>query len=91
MWQLNRAEIHLLLTDLVMPGDLNGRELAERLLQEKPSLKVIYASGYSAEVAAKNFPLAEGVNFLAKPFQTFKLAQTVRKNLDANLPPVAPA
>jgi two-component system cell cycle sensor histidine kinase/response regulator CckA len=91
VWQLNRAEIHLLLTDLVMPGDLNGRELAERLLQEKPQLKVIYASGYSAEVAAKNFPLAEGVNFLAKPFQTFKLAQTVRKNLDANLPPVAPA
>jgi CheY-like chemotaxis protein len=83
-WQLNRAEIHLLLTDLVMPGGMNGRELAERLLKENPQLKVIYASGYSAEVAAKNFPLEEGVNFLAKPFQTFKLAQTVRKNLDAN-------
>jgi PAS domain S-box-containing protein len=91
VWRQHRAEINLMLTDLVMPGGMNGKELAERILKENPKLKVIYASGYSAEVAAKNFPLAEGVNFLAKPFQTFKLAQTVRKNLDANLPPVAPA
>ena len=86
MWQKHRAEIHLVLTDLVMPGGMNGKELAERLLKGNPKLKVIYASGYSAEVAAKNFPLEEGVNFLAKPFQTFRLAQTVRKNLDANTP-----
>ena len=84
VWRQHRAEINLMLTDLVMPGGMNGKELAERLLKENPQLKVIYASGYSAEVAAKNFPLEEGVNFLAKPFQTFKLAQTVRKNLDAN-------
>jgi two-component SAPR family response regulator len=47
-------------------------------------LKVIYVSGYSAEVAGKDFSLEEGVNFLAKPVQAFKLAQTVRQNLDAN-------
>ena len=84
MWEKNRADIQLVLTDLVMPGGMNGKELGERLLQENPKLKVVYASGYSAEVAGKNFPLEEGVNFLTKPFQTFRLAQTVRKNLDAS-------
>jgi CheY-like chemotaxis protein len=82
VWAAHRADIQLLLTDLVMPGGMNGKELGERLLSENPKLKVVYASGYSAEVAGKNFPLEEGVNFLAKPFQTFKLAQTVRHNLD---------
>jgi FixJ family two-component response regulator len=48
-------------------------------------LKVIYASGYSANVANVDFPLEEGVNFLTKPFQAQKLAQTVRQNLDANI------
>jgi len=45
-------------------------------------LKVIYASGYSTEVAGRDFSLEEGVNFLAKPFEASKLAQTVRNCLD---------
>jgi PAS domain S-box-containing protein len=84
VWKQHREEIHLLLTDLVMPGGMTGKDLAERLLPENPKLKVIYVSGYSAEVAGKDFSLEEGVNFLAKPVQAFKLAQTVRQNLDAN-------
>jgi two-component system, cell cycle sensor histidine kinase and response regulator CckA len=84
VWKQHREEIHLLLTDLVMPGGMTGKDLAEQLLREHPKLKVIYVSGYSAEVAGKDFPLEEGVNFLAKPVQAFKLAQTVRQNLDAN-------
>ena len=84
IWKQHRDEIHLLLTDLVMPGGINGMELGERLLKESPVLKVIYASGYSAEVAGKNSPLKEGVNFLTKPFQAHKLAQTVRQMLDEN-------
>ena len=84
VWKQHREEIHLLLTDLVMPGGMTGKGLAERLLRENPKLKVIYVSGYSAEVAGKDFPLEEGSNFLAKPVQAFKLAQTVRQNLDAN-------
>jgi PAS domain S-box-containing protein len=83
VWKQHRHEIHLLLTDLVMPGGMTGKDLAGRLLKENPELKVIYASGYSAEVAGKDFPLEEGVNFLAKPFQARKLAQTIRQNLDA--------
>jgi signal transduction histidine kinase/CheY-like chemotaxis protein len=83
VWNQQRDEIHLLLTDMVMPGGMTGSDLAERLLKENPKLKVIYVSGYSAEVAGKDFPLEEGVNFLTKPFQTLKLAQTVRNCLDA--------
>jgi CheY-like chemotaxis protein len=82
VWNQHRDEIHLLLTDLVMPGGISGIELAGQLLETNPKLKVIYASGYSAEVASKDFPLKEGVNFLTKPFEAQKLAQTIRNILD---------
>jgi CheY-like chemotaxis protein len=84
IWKQHRAEIRLLLTDLVMPGGMNGKELAAQFLQENPKLKVIYASGYSVEVAGKDLVLEDGVNFLAKPFQSHMLAQTIRKRLDQN-------
>jgi two-component system cell cycle sensor histidine kinase/response regulator CckA len=45
-------------------------------------LKVIYSSGYNRDIAGQGFVLQEGVNFLSKPFQAAKLAQTVRSNLD---------
>jgi len=82
VWNQDRDEIRLLLTDMVMPGGITGKDLGERLLKENPKLKVIYVSGYSAEVAGKDFPLQEGVNFLTKPFQAQKLAQTIRNSLD---------
>ncbi len=85
MWKQHRDEIKLLLTDLVMPGGINGKELGERILKENPKLNVIYTSGYSAEIAGKDFPLEEGVNFLTKPFQAQKLAQIIRDNLDAKI------
>jgi len=81
-WERHRKEIDLLLTDMVMPGGMTGKDLAERLMKENPKLKVIYTSGYSAEVASRGFPLKEGVNFLAKPFGVNQLAQTVRNRLD---------
>jgi PAS domain S-box-containing protein len=82
VWNQHRDEIRLLLTDLVMPGEMTGKELAGQLLQQNPKLKVIFASGYSVEVAGKDLLLEEGVNFLAKPFQAYKLAQTIRNQLD---------
>jgi two-component system cell cycle sensor histidine kinase/response regulator CckA len=85
IWKLHRDEIRLLLTDLVMPGGVTGKDLVEILLKENPKLKVIYASGYSAEVAASDFPLEEGVNFLTKPFQAQELAKVMRERLDANI------
>ncbi len=83
VWRGHRNEIDLVLTDMVMPGGMNGIELGEKLLDENPKIKVVYMSGYSAEVASKDFPLEDGVNFLHKPFQPVKLAQTVRGMLDA--------
>jgi len=82
IWKQHRDEIHLVLTDLVMPGGMNGKDLGKKLLKENPKLKVIYASGYSAEVIGQDFPVEEGVNFLTKPFQAQKLVQTVRNCLD---------
>ena len=82
IWKQHHGEIHLLFTDMVMPDGMNGRELAERVLKTNPELKVIYTSGYSADVVDRNFRLEEGVNFLPKPFEAHKLAQTVRNTLD---------
>jgi PAS domain S-box-containing protein len=82
VWEQHRKEIDLLLTDMVMPGGMTGKDLAARLLNENPKLKVIYTSGYSIDVVGRNFPLEEGVNFLAKPFGAHRLAQTVRNCLD---------
>ena len=84
LWKQNQGEVDLLLTDVVMPGGISGKDLAGRLLQENPRLKVIYASGYSADVAGKDSFLVEGVNFLTKPFEARKLAQIVRQKLDAS-------
>ena len=84
VWEAHRAEIRLLLTDLMMPGGMSGNELAERLLQQEPGLKVVYASGHSADLAGGDFPLKEGVNFLVKPFEISRLAEAVRNCLDKN-------
>jgi len=82
IWKQHRDAIDLLLTDLVMPGGINGMELSEKLLQERPGLKVIYASGYSVEVGRKDSRLDPGANLLNKPFAAHKLAQMVRNHLD---------
>ncbi|CAN5336624.1 hypothetical protein BH09GEM1_BH09GEM1_27190 [soil metagenome] len=81
-WGEHRNEIDLVLTDMVLPGGMNGIEVAAHLLSENPELKVIYMSGYTAEVAHEDFPLKEGVNFLHKPFEPARLAQAVRAMLD---------
>jgi PAS domain S-box-containing protein len=89
VWEQHRGEIRLLLADLIMPGGMDGKELAKQLLRQDPQLRVIYASGYGVETVGKDFNLEEGVNFLHKPFDLHKLAQTVRNCLD-NPPPPSP-
>ena len=66
----------------MMPDGMNGKERAQRLLKKTPTLKVIYMSGYSADIVDQDFPVQIGVNFLAKPFQTAELAQIIRDSLD---------
>ena len=71
-------EIVLLLTDMVMPKGVSGRELAERLLEERPDLKVIYTSGYSPDLFDGSLALEEGVNYLPKPYNSAMLAEILR-------------
>jgi PAS domain S-box-containing protein len=82
VWHEHKDEINLLLTDLVMPGNMNGHELAEKLWIEQPGLKVIFTSGYSADIVGKNFKLDPELNFLQKPYHPQTLALTVRRCLD---------
>ncbi len=73
-------EIALLLTDVIMP-EMNGRELAEQLLAARPTLKVLYMSGYAAEVISGRGVLASGTAVLQKPFTAEDLAASVRTAL----------
>lgn len=73
--------IHLLLTDVVMPV-LNGRELAERVVKRRPSIRVLYMSGYN-EVMNQRRPPGESVDLLQKPFSAKVLLQRVRQALEA--------
>ncbi len=82
------GNIDLLVTDVVMPG-MTGRELACILQDARPSLKVLYTSGYSSEVIAKQGMLDAGVVYLPKPFAPAVLAEKVREALEdggKNLP-----
>jgi CheY-like chemotaxis protein len=81
VWRERRDEIDLLLTDIRMPEGISGHELAERLLFDKPMLKVVYVSGYSAEANGIS-RLEMQPNFVTKPFTPPGLALTVRRALD---------
>ena len=85
VWDRSDRPIDLLLTDMVMPGGIMGRELAERLSGSCPRLKVIYTSGYSPGMAGKDASLLESRNFLPKPYSIGKLAQFVRECLDTSV------
>jgi two-component system cell cycle sensor histidine kinase/response regulator CckA len=78
----NRGPIHLLLTDVVMPG-INGRVLAERLASRHPAMKVLYMSGYTDSFIAGHGVLEEGIHLLHKPFTEEVLMRKIRELLDA--------
>ncbi|MHB0915379.1 MAG: ATP-binding protein [Thermoleophilia bacterium] len=74
-------EIHLLLTDVILPG-LNGRELSGQIGAARPAIKILFMSGYTADVIASRGVLDEGVQFIQKPFTRDDLANKVRTLLD---------
>jgi CheY-like chemotaxis protein len=83
VWEEQHGEFDLLLTDMVMPEGLSGRELAAQLKAQKPSLKVIYSSGYTPDLLGPGMEgLCDGVNYLQKPYRPQVLAQTVRACLE---------
>jgi len=83
LWREHQGNFDLVVTDLVMPRGLSGREMAEQLLADKPSLKVIYSTGYSVDLDRFAGSLREGVNFLPKPYPPDALASAVRRQLDS--------
>jgi two-component system cell cycle sensor histidine kinase/response regulator CckA len=75
------GEIHLLMTDVVLP-EMNGPDLAQRLLSVSPNLKCLFTSGYTADVITHHGVLDEGVYFIQKPFSRKDLAAKVRETLN---------
>jgi len=75
------TSLDLLITDVVMPG-MDGKQLAERLRESHPELKVLFMSGYTSNVIAHRGVLDEGVEFLSKPIARQDLAARIRRILD---------
>jgi CheY-like chemotaxis protein len=77
------AKIDLLFTDAVMPGGMTGRQVADAAKQQRPTLKVLFTSGYTENTITHHGRLDAGVQFLAKPFRRQELALKIREALDA--------
>ena len=75
------GEIHLLVTDVVMP-EMNGRDLAKKMLSLYPDMKRLFMSGYTADIIADHGVLDDGVHFIQKPFSMKDLVTKVREVLD---------
>jgi len=92
VWAKHKEEINLLLTDVVMPESISGRQLAHTLIMDKPDLRVIFTSGYSSELFGAEFESEKNHLFLAKPYLPDRLAQTVASHLQSRgVPATAPA
>jgi signal transduction histidine kinase/CheY-like chemotaxis protein len=86
----HQGPIHLLVTDVVMPG-MNGPELAARVARGRPEIRVLYMSGYADAVPAFGAALAAGAGFIQKPFGAVALARKAREVLDGVRRPIAAA
>ena len=82
MWKTGTPQFDLLLTDMVIPGGLNGRQLAEQLRADQPELKVVFMSGYDPEIGGKIRP--QGC-YIQKPYSIAVLTRTVRECLSGNV------
>lgn len=78
LWKETKAEVDLLFTDIVMPGGISGRELGALLQAEKPTLKVLLTSGYSAEIAGQQLTLNAHQAFIPKPSDPDVILEAIR-------------
>ncbi len=84
-WEELEPQVDLVLTDLIMPEGVSGRDLGTWLYEHKPELKVIYCSGFSRPHLNRKFRLREGVNFLSKPYSVGQLLTLVYNVLNSRL------
>ena len=82
------AHVDLLFTDVIMPGGMNGRELAEEVLRQRPTVRVLYTSGYTESALGLHGRVDAGLVLLPKPYRKAELARLVRVALAA---PIASA
>jgi PAS domain S-box-containing protein len=90
LWEAHRREIRLLLTDVVMPGNVDGRELAQRLMHDSPDLRVVYMTGYHRDTPPDDTPVDDNEVILPKPFDGGQLTRIIRASLDAANEPELP-
>jgi len=75
-------DVDLVFTDVVMPGGMNGVELARQMRERNPGLRVLFTSGYPDKAFGRNGAVGEEVEFVSKPYEEKKLAQKIRQVLD---------
>ena len=83
LWELHAERVDLVLTDMVMPEGISGRQLAERLLAARPGLKIIYTSGYSLDLTDPHFAGGREIHFLEKPYRSAQMLALVHDCLEA--------
>jgi PAS domain S-box-containing protein len=81
LWNQNLEEINLVLTDLIMPGAPNGRELGQRITKERPQVPVIYSSGFPLDTLPEKEGYVEDYNYLPKPYDSVRLIRVVSTRL----------
>jgi CheY-like chemotaxis protein len=84
-WSRQKGRIDLLVTDVVMPNGMSGKDLADRIRAHSPDLKVLYTSGYAFELSGLDLRQQSGCKFLPKPYLPSALAQAVRDCLSDEL------
>ncbi|HXL33269.1 MAG TPA: ATP-binding protein [Bradyrhizobium sp.] len=82
--------IDLLFTDMIMPGSMNGRELADEALRRRPTLKILFTSGHTENTVIHHGRLDAGVLLLAKPYRKTELARMIRSAIEAEVHPPTP-
>jgi len=90
LWRKHPEPIDLLMTDMVMPGGLSGREVAAQFSLEHPEAAILYTSGYSVELFGEEMGLQEGLNYLPKPYLAKQLIDVAARACSQTGDPVPP-
>jgi two-component system, cell cycle sensor histidine kinase and response regulator CckA len=84
VWEKHKDEISMLFTDIVMPKGLSGIDIGEKFHQEKPSLRILYTSGYQLDAIPRSMKIRETGTFIPKPYIPSDLAKVIRQVLDSH-------